>query len=343
MHFNGRGIVILGGNGKSMMRLLVTLRALDKVGCKLPVEIHYWRQELNDKEKAIIASCYHTITFNDLSKSSNIIHSHSDWIANFNLKSAALANSKFAEALLLDSDNLPVIDPNDLFESTTYKEYGSLFWPDIARTRPQNPMFAITNTPCSRDEWEQESGQMLVDKRRLWYHVQLAAWFNDQPYYNGFLLGDKDMFRFAWKALKTDAGLPPRWLTSVGSVFPDGKYCGHSFAQHAPDGSVAFVHGGLLKTWQPSLARWMTSKYDKHRLFNHYKRSLQDGNATYVEKVGIYYHGCEFSEPKPGVPASCTNMEDVEPRDLDEIVPNLEERYKAAGGYWILNGEDSHM
>jgi len=151
------------------------------------------------------------------------------------------------------------------------------------------------------------------------------------------------MFRFAWHALKTDFGKPSRWLTSVGVQFPDGKYCGHSFAQHHPNGSVAFIHGGLLKTWQPSLNRWLTKFHGNKTLFQHFKRSEHDLDASYLEKVGIYYHGAEFSDPRPGTPASCTDMEHVDVKSLDEIVPDMEERFKAAGGYWILDGEDSHM
>ena len=102
------------------------------------------------------------------------------------------------------------------------------------------------------DEYEQESGQLLVDKRRFFYHLQLAAWFDNEhsrnEYYRQILLGDKDLFRFAWHALQTQYGTPAKWLTSVGTFYEDGYYCGHSFAQHHPDdGRVAFMHGGLVK------------------------------------------------------------------------------------------------
>lgn len=50
-----------------------------------------------------------------------------------NLKTAALINSRFAEPLLLDSDNIPIIAPESLWESDEYREYGTIFWPDIAR------------------------------------------------------------------------------------------------------------------------------------------------------------------------------------------------------------------
>lgn len=33
--------------------------------------------------------------------------------------------------LLLDSDNLPLIDPTELFESEPFVKHGNLFWPDF--------------------------------------------------------------------------------------------------------------------------------------------------------------------------------------------------------------------
>lgn len=225
--FEGRGIVIVAGNGKSLKRTRVILRQLKNLGSQLPIEIHFWGDEFSFEAQKDISSLWPKIYFNDLSASSNILKSNNDnfFHVNYQLKTAAIINSRFAELLLLDSDNIPIIDPESLFESDTYKEYGTLFWPDIARTRPNNPMWAITNTKCLINEYEQESGQLIVDKRRFFYHLQLAAWFNNAHtrYYNEFLLGDKDMFRFAWHALKTRYGFPPKWVTRF--VFLDDQLC----------------------------------------------------------------------------------------------------------------------
>lgn len=215
--FEGHGIVIVGGNGKSLNRIRVILRQLKHLGSQLPVELHYWGDELPLDAQNELSSMWPKMYFNDLSAPSNIVKSSSDnfFHVNYQLKTAAVMNSRFAETLLLDSDNVPVMDPESLFESDTYKEYGTLFWPDIARTRPNNPAWAITNTQCRMDEYEQESGQLLIDKRKYFYHLQLAAWFNNvqTSYYMEFLLGDKDLFRFAWHALKTKYGFPPKWIT----------------------------------------------------------------------------------------------------------------------------------
>ena len=217
--FEGRGIVIVAGNGRSLKRVKVILRQLKNLGSKLPIEMHFWGDEFSlDAQKEISSLWPHTY-YNDLSTPANILNTSNDnfFHVNYQLKTAAILNSRFAEPLLLDSDNIPVLSPESLYESETYKEFGTLFWPDIARTRPNNPIWAITNTGCRTDEYEQESGQLIVDKRRFWYHLQLAAWFINgsasRGYYGGVLLGDKDCFRFAWHALKTRYGSPRKWVT----------------------------------------------------------------------------------------------------------------------------------
>jgi len=279
--FEGKGIVICAGNERSLLRLHVLLKMLIHVGSKLPVEVHYYGDgELSPQNRTDLEAIFPNLFFNDLNGPDVLLNTTHDgfWI-NYNVKLASLLNSRFAEPMLLDSDNVPVADPMRLFESETYQNFGTVFYPDIARTRPQNPMWAITNTPCRPDEYEMESGQLAVDKRRFWYHLQLAAFFGHHDYYQEFLLGDKDCFRFAWHALKTPYGRPARWLTSVGYVArpkdktpfphedigisetetseevyqggPDSVYCGHSFGQHHPDGvdaPILFLHGGLVKT-----------------------------------------------------------------------------------------------
>lgn len=333
--FAGRGIVVLAGNGDTLKRLLVLLRSLVQLGSKLPVEVHYWKDEINDGEKNMLAEVYRNILFNDLAAETNIFKTGVGIFINYQLKSAALVNSRFAEPILLDSDNIPVIDPERLYDSDIYREYGTIFWPDIGRTLPQTPVWALTNTECNINEYEQESGQLVVDKRRFFYHLQLAAWMNHQPYWNEFLLGDKDMFRFAWHALKTKYGQPRQWLTSVGIMQDDGMYCGHSFGQYHPDGSLAFLHGGTLKSMEATVIKHWS---ENGGLFRNFKKSTAETNHTLIVPVGIRFRsGANI----PGLEGtriwSCTDMYKVEASDFNELVPNFDSRFKSAGGFWMLD------
>jgi alpha 1,2-mannosyltransferase len=335
--FAGRGVVIAAGNNDTMMRLKVVLRRFAKLQSKLPIEIHYWDNELAEESMKELAALYQPMSFNDLSRPHNMIRVKKDGYINYQLKTAALVNSKFAEPLLLDSDNVPVFDPATLYDSQVYQEYHSIFWPDIARSWPQNPAWAITNTPCSMGEYEQESGQLMVDKRRYWYHLQLAAWLNNEQgkYYNHFLLGDKDMFRFAWHALKTDYGRPKKWLTSVGTL-NDDFYCGHTFAQHHPDdGRVAFMHGGLAKMAAREVIEWNRKKGG---YFRHYKRAPTDEDPAVSVRVEIIFDGADY---KPNHTADfhvsmCTEMRSIKVGNLDEILPGWEKEYEELGGFWML-------
>ena len=336
--FGGRGIIIVAGNARSIKRVKVLLRALTKLHCQLPVELHYWKDEISEEARSNLASSWPRMYFNDLSASSNILKTNHDGdYINYQLKTAAVINSRFAEPLLLDSDNIPTLDPTLLYESSTYKEFGTLFWPDIARTRPNNPMWAITNTQCRVDEYEMESGQLVVDKRRYFYHLQLASWFNNEhaKYYNEFLLGDKDMFRFAWHALKTKYGFPAKWLTSVGFQ-NDGYYCGNSFAQYDPDGRIAFMHGGLIKTMTKEVMSWQRDS--RGGIFQVYKRSDYDEQHIVNVNVSIKFDVANYLPNRPFdlAAAACTDLYDVVARPLDEILPGFEATFEEIGGYWIL-------
>lgn len=305
--FEGRGIIVCAGNERSMLRLQVLLRMLRHFETKLPVEVHYFGdEELSVQNRTDLQGLFPNLYFNNLNGPDAVIKTkHANFVINYSVKLASMLNSRFAEPMLLDSDNVPVSDPISLFESDTYRTFGSVFYPDIARTRPENPMWAITNTECRPDEYEMESGQMAVDKRRFWYHLQLAAFFGHKDYYQEFLLGDKDCFRFAWHALKTPYGRPARWITSVGFVArprkypvwpetvaleagasekPDDKfnggansfYCGHSFGQHHPDGvdaPILFLHGGLIKTLNQE--QIIYAKEHGRGLFGAYKNSVK--------------------------------------------------------------------
>jgi len=339
--FSGRGIAVVAGNERTMKRVKVLLRALKKLNSSLPVEIHFFGDEVPPSTQKDMLAQFPGIFFNDLSSKTNLVQTGFNYyLANFQFKPVAIMNSRFAEVLLLDSDNIPAIDPELLFESDAYKEYGTLFWPDIARTRPENPIWAITNTICRMDEYEQESGQLLVDKRRFFYHLQLAAWLNNKnaAYYNMFLLGDKDMFRFTWHALKTKYGKPAKWLTSVGTL-TEGKYCGHSFAQHHPDGRIAFVHGGLLKQIPNEVVKWQ--REERGGVYQAYKRSSVDERHGEVEKCGMQWDGGDYlpEERRNGtLPVwMCIDLYDVEAKPITDVLEGFESMFDEVGGYWMLN------
>jgi hypothetical protein len=47
------------------------------------------------------------------------------------IKNRAFLDTKFTQFVYMDSDNIPLSDPADLFESIEFKRSGSVFWPDL--------------------------------------------------------------------------------------------------------------------------------------------------------------------------------------------------------------------
>ncbi len=87
--------------------------------------------------------------------------------------------TKFDEVLVLDSDNLPLQNPEALFESPQYLKKGSSFWPDWwQRSRTQQIPFFLDVDPFAystfglQAPWEvsdhpmtaTESGTMMLDR-----------------------------------------------------------------------------------------------------------------------------------------------------------------------------------
>jgi hypothetical protein len=66
---------------------------------------------------------------------------------------------------LQDSDSIPLTDPDALFSAPSYQRLGIWATPDYWKTPSNNPMWAIMGVKC-RNEWEMESGQMVIDKKR---------------------------------------------------------------------------------------------------------------------------------------------------------------------------------
>ena len=151
---------------------------------------------------------------------------------NYQLKAAAVLFSSFEEVLYLDADNFPVMDPSFLFEHASFREgtvevdepgttnrvevpVSAVFWPDYRPIEPDNPIFRTLGLPRSswaRREKAQEAGQLVLTKPRCWKALNLALYMasdsslpmrGGRPFYYLLLHGDKDTFRFAWRATGT--------------------------------------------------------------------------------------------------------------------------------------------
>ena len=112
----------------------VTLRMLRELGSTLPVEVWHLPGELTAKDEK---------TLRDLGATPRSFGERGVIVPmkevkgrqkNFQIKVAAWVNSGFEEIIGLDSDVLPVRDPEYLFETEEYRKYGQIFWPDWWKT-----------------------------------------------------------------------------------------------------------------------------------------------------------------------------------------------------------------
>lgn len=138
----------------------------------------------------------------------------------------------FEEILLLDADNAPVLDPTFLFETPEYLRTGTVFWPDLSRTPPRSIRWQVFGVPY-RDELEQASGQILVDKRRCWRELNLCNWYNERSdFFYRFIYGDKDTFRFAWRRLGRAYAMPECGVELIPRALCQHDFRGRRLFQH---------------------------------------------------------------------------------------------------------------
>ncbi|CAK0786177.1 hypothetical protein CVIRNUC_009390 [Coccomyxa viridis] len=162
--------------------------------------------------------------------------------------------TSFDEVLMLDSDNLPLRNPEDLFEAAEYRRSGTLFfsdWWDLAEwVKPQAyTAFGLPYPGQERALLAAESGQLLLNRNM---HADALEWLwfvnsHAEVVYR-LMYGDKDTFRLAFAlAGKSDyfeqVSLPPSCpLDASEDNAEPVKYLHAGMIQHDPSGNPAFLH-----------------------------------------------------------------------------------------------------
>ncbi|KAJ3277584.1 hypothetical protein HK104_003180, partial [Borealophlyctis nickersoniae] len=219
----GRGIVLTAGNQHTQDRTLLLLRILrNRYNCTLPAEVFHYPGEMNATDaKKFEALNARAVEVKEATKDAG------SW-KSYQLKAEAILLSSFSDVLYLDSDNIPLRDPTFLFDSAEYAATGALFWMDFWKTHPSNLVWRVLNMDC-RDEWEMESGQMVVDKKRHIAALNLAHFMcMRRDFWFQLSGGDKDTFRFAFYALSHPFHYPSTYLTFVGTnstLNGEPKFC----------------------------------------------------------------------------------------------------------------------
>ncbi|OQR91068.1 hypothetical protein ACHHYP_20198 [Achlya hypogyna] len=144
----------------SSMRLLRTYH-----NSTLPIELWYRADELSPAHPVMQAL---TTDFRDVRlreiKDPRAVH--------FYVKPYVIYFSHFQNVLFLDADNFPLRDPAYLFSTPEFEATGAVFWPDfwhpvqtIFNLHDDSLLWPLLNLTFV-DMFEQESGQLLLDRAR---------------------------------------------------------------------------------------------------------------------------------------------------------------------------------
>ncbi|GMF80506.1 unnamed protein product [Phytophthora fragariaefolia] len=237
---------------KLLASAYATIRALREVlRCRLPVEIWFRPDEIQPNDEILrplkhLAAAQGNITFQEI---------NDPMAKKFVAKIHAIYHSTFDRMLFLDADNVPVRDPTFLFESPEFVKTGAIFWPDF--WHPGNTIFGIHENSLLWelldmpfvDMFEQESGQLMVDRKRHAAPLELVRFYalHRPDFLSSLRLvwGDKDLFRLAWLKLDvpfTMIQTPPGMAGTVFDAFLRSDFCGMTMVQHDADGEVLFMH-----------------------------------------------------------------------------------------------------
>ncbi|KAG1697859.1 hypothetical protein DVH05_015813 [Phytophthora capsici] len=217
--------------------------------CQLPIEIWYRTDELQRVPGALEPlkelagmEAEGGITFREITDKRAL---------RFAAKIHAIYNSAFDQVLFLDADNVPVRDPTFLFESEEFVRTGAVFWPDF-----WHPQYTIFHIMADSLLWklldmkyvnmfEQESGQVLIDRRRQAATMELVNFytFHSPNHFERLKLvyGDKDLFRYAWIKLDVPFFMVQTPPAVAGKVVNE-SFCGMTMVQHDAKGDVLFLH-----------------------------------------------------------------------------------------------------
>ncbi|KAJ1552061.1 hypothetical protein HK405_012835, partial [Cladochytrium tenue] len=243
------GIVLTGPSG-AVEPALLAVQVLRDLGCDLPVEFAFLEGELQERDLIVL-------------RSANISHRNffSERIESYQwtrrelklgaAKLDAIVTSPFERVLYLDTDVILLRDPSFLFQTNAFRKFGALFWPDFPFTPRSNAIWTIMDVPYVLER-EFEAGLVVLDKRRVWRGLRLAQYMcGEAKVFFQHIWGDKDTFRWGFKATGTPYFFVPDYLHSVGLlVSPTQPFGGATFAPasaylHAYPPNVHAAEAGL--------------------------------------------------------------------------------------------------
>lgn len=227
--FSGQGIVICAGGAKLIANAWVCINMLRWLGCQLPIQIwHLGPDELDEQMRLIMTPL--NVEFIDAYKIRQ--QNPARRLAGWELKSYSILHCSFKQVILLDADNVPVVNPEFLFNTQQFNDFGAIFWPDIGHLKPSASIWRLCGVPY-RDEAEWETGQIVIDKEKCWRPLLLTTWYNDNSdFYYQHILGDKETFHMAFRRLSHPVAVSPYSVRILPGVLCQHDFTGRLIFQH---------------------------------------------------------------------------------------------------------------
>jgi hypothetical protein len=231
--FAGRGAVICGG-GSYEASVYVACRMLRHVGWQHPIQV--WHrgdaEPVSDRVRRLP-----DVTVVDVER--HPARSSRRFVSGWAVKMFAVINCPFEEVFFLDADCYPIYNPDECFQPQ-HNPHGIVVWPDnpVVDQAIHWPSYGL----LPDNEFGINGGHYVLEKKRAWRTLQLAAHYDDHcDYYYCYtsspvpvgVFSDQEHFRIALRKLAT----------------PFQKYAERplacicdSYIQAGPNGRTLFVH-----------------------------------------------------------------------------------------------------
>lgn len=170
----------------------VQLRALQHVGCWLPVVIYH---PADDPPPHVLKHWPRVFT---RTLDSSLIATAGEYI--YWPRTRALLTCGIDEVLVLGADVYPVADPEPCFDDLRLHE--AVFWREIPQGSAFEPHIYGLPPEAAAETFTPQGDTLLLNLKECSKGVELTNWFNERgQYYFPFGLGDQTQWRAAWALL----------------------------------------------------------------------------------------------------------------------------------------------
>lgn len=243
---NNKGIVYVSGKSYYWLTMLSIKYVRDILKDKTPIEIFVPFKEKKDHHCNKISLVFPNVKcsyFSDYLSYSQLYN-----LAGYQYKSLAMLLTSFNEILYLDSDNIPIVSVESMFQNPNYLKNGFVSWPDFWKRSTNYKFYAMSGIERFADPISStpsvEAGQVLINKQTHLKTLLLAYYYN---YYGpGYFYplfsqgfpgeGDKETFYLASRVTGEDSYLITGHKTkSFGYKNKQNKYTGQGILQVDPN------------------------------------------------------------------------------------------------------------